>query len=198
METSLLLSAALFGFVTSLTPGPNNTYLLASGMNLGFRRSIAYMVGVLVGLALVFFSVIVGLGWVFTTFPVLYQILKWVGFAYICWMAWGIATSGTATGEAKAHTYVGFWKALVFQFVNPKAWIVAASFTATYVPTGGSFLVAFVFTLVLVVATSPGLLLWTGLGQLLSTWLTSPTKRRVFNYTVAVVLVLSMVPVLFI
>ncbi|MDH6531920.1 threonine/homoserine/homoserine lactone efflux protein [Aurantimicrobium minutum] len=198
METSLLLSAALFGFVTSLTPGPNNTYLLASGMNHGFRRSIPYMIGVLAGLALVFFSVIVGLGWVFTTLPVLYQILKWVGFAYICWMAWGIATSGTATGETKSTNYVGLWKALGFQFVNPKAWIVAASFTATYVPAGGSFVGAFLFTLVLVVATSPGLVLWTGLGQLLSTWLTSPTKRRVFNYTVAVVLVLSMVPVLFI
>lgn len=198
METSLLLSAALFGFVTALTPGPNNTYLLASGMNQGFRRSLPYIFGVLAGLALVFFSVIVGLGWVFTTFPVLYQILKWVGFAYICWMAWGIATSGTATGETKTTNYVGLWKALGFQFVNPKAWIVAASYTATYVPAEQGFIIALLFTLVLVITTTPGLVLWTGLGQLLSTWLTSPTKRRVFNFTVAVVLVLSMVPVLFI
>ena len=198
METSLLFSAALFGFVTSLTPGPNNTYLLAAGMNSGMRRSLPYIFGVLVGLALVFSSVIVGLGWVFATFPVLYQILKWVGFAYICWMAWGIATSGTATAESKTANYVGFWKALGFQFVNPKAWIVAASFTATYVPAGAGVLVALLFMLVLVVATSPGLFLWTGLGQLLSNWLTTPSKRRVFNYVVAIVLVLSMVPVLFI
>lgn len=197
MDTNLLLSAAIFGFVTSVTPGPNNTYLLASGMNYGLKRSLPYLAGLLIGLTAIVLAVIFGVGVVFTTFPVIYQVLKWVGFAYICWMAWGVATSGTKTARAKSESYVGFWKAIGFQFVNPKAWIVSLSFVATYVPVGQSLWVEVVFGLVLVVTTFPGAFIWATLGQLLSTWLSDERKRRIFNYVAAALLVLTMIPVLF-
>ena len=197
MDMNLLLSAAIFGLVTSVTPGPNNTYLLASGMNYGLKRSIPYLAGILIGLTAIVLAVIFGVGVVFATFPVIYQILKWVGFAYICWMAWGVATSGTRSARAKSDSYVGFWKAIGFQFVNPKAWIVSLSFVATYVPVGQSVWVEIVFALVLVVTTFPGAFVWATLGQLLSTWLSDERKRRIFNYIAATLLVLTMIPVLF-
>ena len=197
MDMNLLLSAAIFGLVTSVTPGPNNTYLLASGMNYGLKRSIPYLAGILIGLTAIVLAVIFGVGVVFATFPVIYQILKWAGFAYICWMAWGVATSGTRSARAKSDSYVGFWKAIGFQFVNPKAWIVSLSFVATYVPVGQSVWVEIVFALVLVVTTFPGAFVWATLGQLLSTWLSDERKRRIFNYIAATLLVLTMIPVLF-
>lgn len=197
MDLSLLVSAAIFGFVTSVTPGPNNTYLLASGMNYGLKKSLPYLFGLLIGLTIVVLSIIFGVGVVFTKFPFAYQVLKWVGFAYICWMAYGVATSGTKTAKAKTDSYVGFWKAIGFQFVNPKAWIVSLSFVATYVPVGQSLWVEIVFGLVLVLTTFPGAFIWATLGQLLSTWLSDAQKRRIFNYIAAVLLVLTMVPVLF-
>lgn len=198
MDTSLVVSAAVFGLVTSVTPGPNNTYLLASGMNYGVRRSMPYFFGILTGLAVIVLSVIFGLGLVFTTYPVAYQVLKWVGFAYICWMAYGVATSGTRTAQARTTQRVGYWKALIFQFVNPKAWIVSASFVAAYVPANEGMWIAVFFGAVLVITTAPGALLWATMGQLLSSWLREPRKRQIFNYVAAVLLVLSMVPALFI
>lgn len=197
MDFSVVISAAIFGLVTSVTPGPNNTYLLASGMNYGLRRSLPYLFGILVGLTFIVLSIIFGMGLVFTTFPVVYQILKWVGFAYICWMAYGVATSGTKTAQAKTTEQVGFWKALGFQFVNPKAWIVSASFVATYVPPGQAHFNEILLALVLVVTTFPGAFLWATMGQILSGWLKNPRKRQVFNIVAAILLVLSMVPVLF-
>ena len=197
MDMSLLLSAAIFGLVTSVTPGPNNTYLLASGMNYGLKRSLPYLAGILIGLTAIVLAVIFGVGVVFATFPVIYQILKWVGFAYICWMAWGVATSGTRSARAKSDSYVGFWKAIGFQFVNPKAWIVSLSFVATYVPVGQSLWIEIVFALVLVLTTFPGAFVWATLGQLLSTWLSDARKRTMFNYIAAALLVLTMIPVLF-
>lgn len=197
MDTSLVISAAIFGLVTSVTPGPNNTYLLASGMNYGLRRSIPYLLGILVGLSVVILAIVFGLGLVFTTFPAVYQVLKWVGFAYICWMAYGVATSGTKTAQARTDSRVGFWKALLFQFVNPKAWIVSASFAATYIPAGQGILIDVFMAAVLVVTTFPGAFVWATMGHLLSTWLSDPPKRRVFNYVAAILLVLTMVPVLF-
>jgi threonine/homoserine/homoserine lactone efflux protein len=197
MDTSLVISAAIFGLVTSVTPGPNNTYLLASGMNYGIRRSMPYLFGILTGLAVVVSAIILGLGLVFTTFPAVYQILKWVGFGYICWMAYGVATSGTKTAQARSSSQVGYWKALIFQFVNPKAWIVSASFVATYVPAGRSIWIEIIFAAILVLTTMPGALVWATMGQLLSAWLSDVRKRTIFNYVAAVLLVLSMVPVLF-
>lgn len=197
MDNSLVLSAAIFGLVTSVTPGPNNTYLLASGMNFGLRRSMPYLLGILSGLTFIVLSIIFGLGLVFTTFPVVYQILKWVGFAYICWMAYGVATSGTKSAKAKTSEHVGYLKALLFQFVNPKAWIVSGSFVATYVPTGQGLLIEILLALVLVITTFPGAFIWATAGQLLSAWFSDPRKRQIFNVVAAVLLVLSMVPVLF-
>lgn len=198
MDTSLVISAAVFGLVTSVTPGPNNTYLLASGMNNGVRRSLPYFFGILTGLGVIVLSVIFGLGLVFTTYPAVYQVLKWVGFAYISWMAYGVATSGTKTARARTTKNVGYWKALIFQFVNPKAWIVSASFVTAYIPANSQVWVAIFFGAVLVVMTAPGALLWATMGQLLSRWLTDPRKRTIFNYVAAALLVLSMVPALFI
>lgn len=197
MDISVVVSAAVFGLVTSVTPGPNNTYLLASGMNYGLRRSFPYLLGILAGLTIIVLSVIFGLGLVFTSFPIVYQVLKWVGFGYICWMAYGVATSGTKTARAKTTEHVGFWKALGFQFVNPKAWIVSASFVATYVPPGQALYLEILLALVLVVTTFPGAFIWATMGHILSTWLKDPRKRQVFNIVAAVLLVLSMVPVLF-
>lgn len=197
MDSNLLFSAAIFGFVTSVTPGPNNTYLLASGMNYGLKRSLPYLAGLLIGLTGIFLAVIFGVGVVFTAFPVIYQVLKWVGFAYICWMAWGVARSGTKTARAKSESYVGFWKAIGFQFLNPKAWIVSLSFVATYVPVGQSLWIEIVFGIILVVTTFPGAFIWASMGQLLSKWLSDERKRRIFNYVAAALLVLTMIPVLF-
>ena len=137
-----------------------------------------------------------GLGVIFATLPWLYQILKWVGFAYIVWLAYLIirSTSKSDTGQAQ---YIGFWKATTFQFVNPKAWVVIGSFMATMVPVDAGFWTAVFVCLVFLVFTYPGAFLWAVAGQALKDWLSKPSRRKVFNIASAILLVLSMVPVLF-
>jgi threonine/homoserine/homoserine lactone efflux protein len=196
MTWSLLVSVAVFSFVTSVSPGPNNTFLLSSGANFGLRKSVPYLNGIMAGLTGMMIALGAGLGVIFTTLPAVYQVLKWVGFAYIVYLAFLIvrSTSKSDTGEAQ---YIGFAKATTFQFVNPKAWVVVGSFMATFVPVGAGLGVTAFICLVFLVFTYPGALLWAVAGQVLKTWLSEPSRRRVFNIVSAILLVLSMVPVLF-
>jgi threonine/homoserine/homoserine lactone efflux protein len=196
MTWSLLVSVAVFSFVTSVTPGPNNTFLLSSGANFGLRKSLPYLNGIMAGLSGMMIALGAGLGVIFTTLPLVYQVLKWVGFAYIVWLAFQIikSTSKSDTAEPK---YIGFAKATTFQFVNPKAWVVVASFMATSVPVGSGLGATAFICLVFLVFTYPGALLWAVAGQVLKTWLSDPLRRRIFNIVASILLVLSMVPVLF-
>lgn len=196
MTLSLLLSAALFSFVTSVTPGPNNTFLLSSGVNFGLKKSMPYLMGIMAGLCGMMLAIGLGLGVIFTTFPVVYQILKYIGFAYIVYLAYLIirSTSKSDSGESE---YVGFWKSTSFQFVNPKAWIVLASYMATFVPVEAGLGVSVFICAVFLIATFPGALIWAVSGQLLRTWLNDASRLKIFNITSAVLLVVSMIPVLF-
>ena len=196
MTWSLLASVAVFSFVTSVTPGPNNTFLLSSGANFGLKKSLPYLSGIMAGLTGMMISLGAGLGVIFTTLPLVYQVLKWVGFAYIVWLAFLIVTSTTKSETAEAK-YIGFVKATTFQFVNAKAWVVVASFMATFVPVGSGFGLTALICLVFLVFTYPGAVVWAVAGQVLKNWLSRPSRRRVFNLVSAALLVLSMLPVLF-
>jgi threonine/homoserine/homoserine lactone efflux protein len=196
MTFSLLVSVAIFSFVTAVSPGPNNTFLLSSGANFGLKKSFPYLNGIMVGLTGMMIALGAGLGVIFATLPVVYQVLKWVGFAYIVYLAFLIvrSTSKSESGEAK---YIGFFQATTFQFVNPKAWVVVASFMATMVPVDAGIAAIIFICALFLVFTYPGALLWAVAGQVLKEWLSNPTRRRVFNVVSAILLVLSMVPVLF-
>ena len=196
MTWSLLVSVAVFSFVTAVSPGPNNTFLLSSGANFGLKKSVPYLNGIMAGLIGMMVALAAGLGIIFTTLPVVYQVLKWVGFGYIVWLAFLIvkSTSKSDTGEPQ---YIGFWRATTFQFVNPKAWVVIGSFMATMVPVGSGLTATAFICLVFLVFTYPGALLWAVAGQVLKDWLSNPVRRRIFNIASAILLVASMVPVLF-
>ena len=126
----------------------------------------------------------------------IYEILKYIGFGYIVWLAFQIVKS-TSKSETAEPKYIGFAKATTFQFVNPKAWVVVASFMATSVPVGSGLVATAYICLVFLLFTYPGALLWAVAGQVLKTWLSDTIRRRVFNIVASILLVLSMVPVLF-
>ncbi len=193
---SSLIGIAVFGFVTSVTPGPNNTYLLTSGMNFGTRRSLTYINGIMVGLVLMFSAIYLGVGALFDAYPQIQEWLKYVGFAYILYMAYGIISSSFASKHEEIRK-VGFFRATLFQLVNPKAWIVVMSVVAAYLPEQPT-LPQVAWTLaVFLIATYPGAVIWAAFGEAMSGLLSKTTPRRIFNITAAVLLVASMVPVLF-
>ena len=193
---SLLFSVAIFGFVTSVTPGPNNTYLLTSGMNFGTRKSLGYINGIMLGLTVMFSAMYLGIGTLFDIYPDLQNWLKYIGFGYILYMAYSIIAS-QFTGVHEAVRQVGFFRATIFQLVNPKAWIVVMTVVAAYIPEDTAFTDGLPILLVFLIATYPGAVVWAFFGEMMSGFLSKPTSRRIFNISAAILLVVSMLPVLF-
>lgn len=192
---SLLGPLALFALVSSITPGPNNVMLASSGLNFGFRRSVPHLLGVNLGFTLMIFLVGVGLGSVFQQTPVLYTILKYAGAAYLLYLAWKIATSGPLDeGEARGKPFT-FLQAAAFQWVNPKAWVMAVGVVATYTPQNGFFANLAIATLVCGIVNLPSIGIWVTFGTALRRVLHRPAAIRAFNVGMALLLVASLYPV---
>lgn len=198
MSPELLSGLALFSFVSSITPGPNNLMLMASGANFGLRRTLPHMLGV--GLGFTAMVVLVGLGLVglFDAYPVTYEVLKVASLVYLLFLAWKIATAARPRGDDTAGepgTPMTFVQAVLFQWVNPKAWTMALTALSVYAPSQGVaavVLVAAVFGLV----NLPCITAWTLLGLQLQRLLTSQRRLVAFNLSMALLLVLSLYPVL--
>nr|CAD6616867.1 LysE family translocator [Rhizobium sp. TCK] len=196
MPLETFLALVLFAFTTSITPGPNNMMLFASGVNFGFRRTIPHMLGIGAGFLSLLIGVGLGLGALMQSVPLVYTLLKFAGGAYLVWIAWKIGTSRSLSdGEAGAQP-MSFLGAAAFQWVNPKAWVMAVTAMATYtnpaayVPT--VLLVGVAFALV----NLPSVSTWAGFGSALRDWLSVPVRLKWFNVTMAVLLVISLWPML--
>lgn len=191
-----LLPLATFIVVSSITPGPNNVMLTASGANFGYRRSVPHMLGITVGCALMLFLVGAGLGAVFEQLPQMYTVLQYLGAAYLVWLAWKIATSGQAgQAEAKARPF-GFWQAAAFQWVNPKAWLMSVGVVAAYTNPSSYWASLLLGTLVMLVVNYPCISVWTLFGTVIGRWLQSPRALQLFNWGMAALLLLSLWPLL--
>jgi threonine/homoserine/homoserine lactone efflux protein len=196
MTHELLTALVAFAFVTSITPGPNNLMLMASGANFGFRRTVPHMLGVGIGFSAMVALVGLGLARVFEAWPAAHVVLKAASVVYLLWLARRIATASAPGSGAEAGRPFSFTQAALFQWVNPKAWAMALTAVTVYAPSqsvAAILLVALVFGAV----NLPSVSSWTLLGQQLRRLLTSPARLRAFNLTMAVLLVASLYPVLF-
>ncbi|WP_280191621.1 LysE family translocator [Delftia sp. PS-11] len=196
LQTSFLLPLAMFAFVSSVTPGPNNVMLTASGASFGYRRSVPHMLGITIGVVVMVLLVGAGLGAIFERMPIIYSVLKYLGAAYLVWLAWKIAGSaGIDRGSAGARPF-SFWQAAAFQWVNPKAWIMAIGVIATYTPREDFFTNLILSALVLGVVNYPSVSVWTLFGSAVGRALRSAQALRRFNWCMAGLLLLSLYPVL--
>jgi threonine/homoserine/homoserine lactone efflux protein len=197
MTYDLVLALSLFALVSSITPGPNNLMLMASGANFGFRRTIPHMLGVGIGFTLMIVLVGIGLVQIFDLYPISHQILKVVSVIYLFWLAWKIANAAPPEGDvASESTPITFIQAALFQWVNPKAWTIALTAITAYTPNqtlGSVIWVALVFGIV----NLPSVSLWTVLGEQMARFLTSAARLRAFNWLMAALLVASLYPVVF-
>lgn len=195
----LLGAFVLFAFVSSITPGPNNTMLLASGVNFGVRRTIPHALGISVGFMVMVLAVGLGLGEVFKAWPPLYTVLRYAGAAYLLYLAWKIATSGPMSGEAKGtRKPLGFWGAAAFQWVNPKAWVMAVGAITTYTPAQGYVMNVIVIATLFALVNLPSVGVWVMCGSALRNVLRNPRAVVLFNVLMAVLLVISLYPLLFV
>lgn len=196
MTVEIFAALVTFAFVTAVTPGPNNVMLMASGVNFGFRRTIPHMAGVALGHALMVFLVGVGLMGAFIGYPPLQLALKVVSVVYMLWLAWKIATALPPSGARVEGHPLTFLQAAAFQWVNPKAWIMSLAAVAIYAPDQQFGAVAWVALGFLSVGWLTTVI-WTAVGVSLRGLLTRPTWLRLFNYTMAALLVAALYPVVF-
>ena len=187
----------LFAFVSSITPGPNNLMLLTSGVNYGLRRTVPHMLGIAGGFTFMLAVIGLGLSGLFTAVPALQLVLKVLCLAYLLYLAWRMARSGPIrAGEGNGRSRPMAWyEAVAFQWVNPKAWAMALTAFAAYAAgkaSAGALLVAGIFGLV----NLPCILAWALFGVGLRGMLSDPKRVRVFNFVMAFLLVVSVLPFL--
>jgi threonine/homoserine/homoserine lactone efflux protein len=194
MSFELFWALLIFTFVMTFTPGPNTMMLLASGVNFGFRATVPHMTGITLGFGLMTLIVGMGLGEVFRLYPPLYTALGYAGAAYLLYLAWKIATTASVGEGRSGSRPMTFLQAAAFQWVNPKAWVMAITAITTYsIPNAHTFSVLLLTGMFMAMAV-PGCSAWILFGTGLRRWLDDPTRLRVFNMTMAVLLVLSLVP----
>jgi len=197
MTYEILIALIGFAVASSITPGPNNLMLMASGANYGMRRTLPHMLGISLGHAFMVAMVGIVLLQVFETYPILNIVLKVVSAAYMIWLAWKIANAVPPEAKKVTGKPFTFLQAAAFQWVNPKAWFMAITAISAYAPQDqgivkGSLIVAVVFAVV----NLPSITIWAWMGVQVRRWLGSTRRLRIFNVSMAVLLVVSLYPML--
>jgi len=202
MNHDVLIAASLFSFVSSITPGPNNMMMLASGVNFGFRRSIPHWLGICGGFTFMLCAVGLGLHTLLADHPALYDILRYAGSAYLIWMAWRLATASASPAAQDDDTPhgaarpLGLLGAAAFQWVNPKAWVMAVTAMSAYLPARAQPTDVLAIALLFGVINLPCVACWAGGGAALRRFLQDPLRLRIFNISMALALLASLYPML--
>jgi threonine/homoserine/homoserine lactone efflux protein len=191
-----LLPLLGFAVATSVTPGPNVLMVASSAATRGWRATLPHMLGITVGFGAMLVLVGLGLAGPLLASPMLHGALRWVAVAWMLWLAWKIATAPLA-GEGKPRPLLGFRGAALFQWVNPKAWMIAAAVIPAFTLPGQAMLPQVLLIAGVFVAVSmPCLFIWAGIGTAAAQLLREPARLRAFNIVMALLLVASLLPML--
>ena len=199
MSLDIFAALTLFAFVTSVTPGPNNFMLLASGVNFGFGPTIPHMLGIGAGFLSLLLGVGFGLGAVLVTWPALHIALKIGGGAYLLYLAWRIAMArsmGESASDESAARPMTFLEAAAFQWVNPKAWVMAVTAMALYTTPEAQFLSIMLVAVAFALVNVPCVSVWAGFGVALRGFLADPVRLKWFNIAMGLALAASLWPML--
>ncbi|CAH0524567.1 LysE family translocator [Vibrio hippocampi] len=192
MDSGFVWAVALFAIVMVGTPGPNNVMLTNSGANFGYIRSIPHFIGIGVGLISLLLLNGAGLGVVFTSYPVVQEVLKWLGSAYLLYLAWRILTAKRgAEDEAEDIKPMNSFEAILFQYINPKAWMMCITAVSSFSLPGEQYwqslaVICATFLLVQLPTSS----VWVGFGIVIRQWLSTPLAWRRFNRVMSLLTVL--------
>lgn len=194
-DPELMLAFAAYAMVTSITPGPNNAMLLASGANFGVARTIPHLIGIALGFGAMVLAAGLGADTVFAARPWLYPVLKMLGAAYMIYLAWIIATTNTVDVNGRIGSPITVLGAAAFQWVNPKAWMMAIGAVSTFLLPNSSWSSIALLAAAFVLINAPCLMVWACFGAAVSGILAKPSYLTWFNRSMALLLLLSLYPV---
>lgn len=201
MDASWFMAIILFASIMSLTPGPNNIVLLASGAQVGYRQSLPYIVGVLIGVSGLYIAILLGLGAVLNEYPELNNLLKLIGSLYLFWLAWKITTAETETDllqgpvekTANNEARISFINAATFQLINPKSWAFSIGSISSFTISGEHYIESGLWIMFCFVVTGFfSMSLWTYSGLQIATLLTTVKRKKVFNHVMGAMTVCTL------
>jgi threonine/homoserine/homoserine lactone efflux protein len=189
MTNEQVIGFVLFAIVAAITPGPSNLILTSTGITLGIRRGLPCLGGVAIGMGVLIFLLALGLDNLVLVSPQIVEGIKFCGAGFLLWLAWKIATAGRAEATSP-KTFVGFWQAAAFQWVNPKSWLVGAGAVGTFFQAGASstLIQSLAFGALFVLAALPSCFVWLAFGAALQRLLHTERAARAFNVTMGVLL----------
>lgn len=195
MTLAWFTAVSLFAFAMAMTPGPNNLIATASGATFGLRRTLPQMWGVAIGAPVMLILLGLGVAQAMLAYPGLQTAMSWIGAAYLVWLAWKIATAGPTEAGDVTGAPPTFLQSALFQWVNPKAWVLCLSAIATYTHAGPEQMnEILVIAAIFIPMTFISLTVWAQFGVAMSRWLTSPLRLRLFNGTMAALMLASLAP----
>lgn len=196
MTHDALVALAIYAFVTSITPGPSNLMLLASGANFGFARTLPQVLGITIGFGSLLLGVGLGLGALLTALPALHLALKVGGGAYLLYLAWRIAMSRALGPAGAGGRPLTFIESAAFQWVNPKAWVVAVTAIAVYSSPEAPFLSVSLVAAAFALVNLPSVSAWAGFGMALRGFLSDPVRLKWANIAMGGLLAATLWPML--
>ena len=193
MTTEHVAAFLLFAVVAAVTPGPSNIMLTAAGGRAGVLGGLPCLFGVATGMGLMMFLVPLGLGSLVLTHPALLRVLNWGGAVVLLWLSWKIATSSGALETTSGRDSVGYVGAAVFQWANPKSWLVSASAAGTFLGGAAANPIAQAASLggLFLLAALPAGFLWLAFGAAIQRVLRGHRRVRIFNVAMGALLALS-------
>jgi threonine/homoserine/homoserine lactone efflux protein len=198
MSPETFTAASIFALVMAFTPGPNNVMLASSGARFGVARTLPHLAGVTIGFPVMLFLVGLGLASLLLASPLLQLAMKTISCAYLLWLAFQIARSASAMGESGGGKPLNFLQGAAFQWINPKAWLAAVGAISAYTSGDGHqlYLQVAIIALITLAVTLASTLTWTAFGAAIRRFLRSSVALRLFNLAMALLLLVSTMPIL--
>jgi threonine/homoserine/homoserine lactone efflux protein len=191
------LSILIFAISSTVTPGPNNIMIMTSGLNYGVKKSIPHLLGICFGFPVMVIVIGFGFSIVFVRYPLFNEIIKIFGVIYLLYLAWLIASSSPVSLEGRKSKPLSFTQAALFQWVNPKAWVVATGAVSAYTSVSSDMYAQVIFiALAFLIVAIPSLGTWLIFGVGIKKYLKSTKHQKIFNLAMALLLIVSVLPVL--
>jgi len=192
----LILALSAYNFVMYVTPGPNNSILTASGIKFGFFRTIPNIFGIPSGHGFQLALVCLGLGSLFTYYPILLEILRYVGAAYILFLAYKMLGSLNISSSEEKTRPLKYYEAILFQFVNPKAWVICITAVSLFYPEKENLFIGTVFMVIMsTIINIPSISIWALGGSIIRHYLSNKTLKKIIEWLLALMLILTSVSV---
>ena len=194
----LIIAIATYNFVMYVTPGPNNAILTASGIKFGFIKTLPNLFGIPTGHGLQLMLVCLGLGSLFIAFPILLEILRYVGATYLLYLSYKMFGSLNVNIKENKSRPLTFFEAIIFQFVNPKAWIICSTAVSIFYPNDVSiFLGTFFMVFMSTIVNLPSISIWAFGGSIIGKYLKNVKLKKFVEFLLALMLILTSIYIIF-